>query len=102
MSEEQEPQAIEFEKYMSNYQKTLDLIIEFHNRHIVFRKFKGRESARQLRNCIRELIKSQREMSNTAWTSFKENLEISKFRKSISKKNKLKYKLKKEQLENNK
>ncbi len=107
MIEEQEQEAIEFKKYLSNYEKTLDLIIEFHNRHINFKKFKGKDSARQLRNSIRELIKIQRELSSSAWLSFQENLEISKIRKKLSKENKLKYKLnkaklKKEQLENNK
>lgn len=101
MLEDQELEAVEFKKYLLHYDKALDLIIECHNNHVTFKKFKGRETARQLRNSIRDLINIQRKLRLSVWLSFQENLEISKSRKRISRESKLKHKLEKAKLKNN-
>lgn len=92
----------EFERYLDLYSQILDTIIDVHNKHSVFKNRRGRESAKDLRKSLRELGRTQAALSQSVWKSYKECLVNSKIRSKRSKELKLKYRSKKEQLENNK
>lgn len=81
----------EFEKYLACYNNVMDLIIDLHNRNVQFKKYKGQETARQVRNVVRDLIKNQKILSKLAMNTYRESLENSKIKKKISRENKLKY-----------
>lgn len=91
----------EFEKYLSCYNDVMNLIIDLHNRNVQFKKYKGQDTARQVRNVIRELIANQKLLGKLTITTYKESLENSKIRKKISRENKLKYQKKKNKIEIN-
>lgn len=101
MSEEEKIQQPEFDKYMSYYNKTMELIIDLHNRHVSFKRWRGGDTAKFLRNTIRELVRAERGLADSAWKSYKEFLVISKPRRKYSERNKLKYKEKLKQNDTN-
>jgi hypothetical protein len=62
-------------EYKALYSEYTTHLVKMYNYHQVFLNQLGRDSSKNMRNCIREMIRIERKLQVASWESYKESVQ---------------------------